>query len=119
MTESLLQGRHILLIEDDFFVAHDLAMSLAEAGAVVVGPAASVASGRALILATDRLDGTIMDINLSGELSFELVDMLRARSVPVVFASGYDREAIPMDFADVPLCEKPIDLGRCAAAMFG
>lgn len=118
MTQSLIAGRHILLVEDDFFVAHDLAMSLGETGAIVIGPAATVASGRKLILESDRLDAAILDINLSGELSFELVDMLLARSVPVAFASGYDREAIPPRFVNVPLCEKPLDLERCAAAMF-
>lgn len=119
MTQSLLAGRHILLVEDDFFVAHDLAMTLEAAGAVVVGPASSVASGRNLILKADRIDGAIMDINLGGELSYELVDMLLARSIPLAFATGYDREVIPARYASVPLCEKPLDLMRCAAAIFG
>lgn len=119
MPTSLLAGRHILLVEDDFFVAHDLAMSLKAAQAVVIGPVASVASGRTLIAQTDRLDGAIMDVNLGQELSYELVDLLEARAVPVAFASGYDRAVIPKRYAHVPLCEKPINLMRCAAAMFG
>lgn len=113
-----LAGRHLLLVEDDFFVAHDLAMSLQAAGAVVVGPVSSVAAGRTVIHRTVRLDGAIMDINLGGELSYELVDMLLSRGVPVTFATGYDRQVVPARYRDIPLCEKPLDLVRCAMALF-
>lgn len=118
MPQPTLSGRHLLLVEDDFFVAHDLALSLQAAGAVVVGPVSSVAAGRTVIRQTSRLDGAIMDINLGGELSYELVDMLLARDVPVTFATGYDRQVVPACYKDIPLCEKPLDLVNCVKALF-
>lgn len=117
-SHPILAGRHILLVEDDFFVAHDLTLSLQAAGAVVVGPVSSLASGRTVIRRTSRLDGAIMDINLGGELSYELIDMLLARDVPVTFATGYDRQAVPARYRDIPLCEKPLDMVSCAKALF-
>ncbi len=117
-SHPILAGRHILLVEDDFFVAHDLTLSLQAAGAVVVGPVSSLASGRTVIRRTSRLDGAILDINLGGELSYELIDMLLARDVPVTFATGYDRQAVAARYRHIPLCEKPLDMVSCAKALF-
>ena len=118
MAQPTLAGRHILLVEDDFLVAHDLALSLQAVGVVVIGPVSTVAAARTVIHRTTRLDGAIMDIKLGGELSYELIDMLLARDVPVTFATGYDRKAVPARYRHIPLCEKPLDLVRCAAALF-
>jgi hypothetical protein len=55
----------------------------------------------------------VLDINLRNELIFPVARELRARAVPFVFTSGYDK--IPGgEFADVPLWEKPIDVTRMA-----
>lgn len=52
-------------------------------------------------------------------MAYTLADALRGRGVPVVFATGYDRGAIPERYADVPLCEKPIQPEQVARAIFG
>ena len=114
-----VSGRHILLVEDDFFIAEDLAAALKAAGAHVVGPAASIARAQDLIARTEHLDGAIIDIHLNGELSYPLADVLVARGVSVVFATGYDRGSIPENYAHIALCEKPVDPAQCARAMFG
>ncbi|QDA36688.1 response regulator (plasmid) [Paracoccus liaowanqingii] len=119
VTAPQLSGRHILLVEDDYFAADDLATSFGSAGAQVVGPAASIDHALGLIARTQRLDGAVVDINLGGTMSYDVVDRLRARGVPVVFASGYDRTTIAAPYRDIPLCEKPVDLKRCAKLLFG
>lgn len=118
-TTTSLAGRHILIVEDDFFVADDFAATFEGAGAKVVGPAASLSQALELIERTERLDGALLDINLQGEMVYALADRLRERGVPVVFATGYDRSAIPDLYADIPLCEKPVDPQQVARAMFG
>ena len=114
-----LAGRRILIVEDDFFIADDFAATFEGAGAQVVGPAATLSEAFDLIERTERLDGALLDINLQGELAYTLADALRARGVPIVFATGYDRGAIPERYADIPLCEKPVDPQQVARAMFG
>ena len=114
-----LAGRHILLVEDDFLIALDVTASLKAAGAQVVGPAASLAGALALAAKAEQLDGAILDINLRGEMVYPVADALRARSVPFVFVTGYDRASIPAPYADVPVCEKPFHLGRAVEAIFG
>jgi len=114
-----LSGRRILIVEDDFFIADDFAAIFEAAGATVVGPVAALPEALKLIERTERLDGAILDINLQGEMAYALADALRARGVPLVFATGYDRGAIPERYADIPLCEKPVDPQQVARAMFG
>jgi CheY-like chemotaxis protein len=114
-----LEGRHILLVEDDFFIALDITASLKAAGARVVGPAASLAEALALVARVEQLDGALLDINLRGEVVYPVADALRARSVPFVFVTGYDRTSIPAPYANVPVCEKPFHLDRAVRAIFG
>lgn len=114
-----LAGRRILLAEDDFFIADDFAAAFKAMGAEVVGPVASLAEALELVQAAERLDGAVLDINLQGHKAYPLVDALRARAVPVVFATGYDCGVIPARYADVPVCEKPIQPSQVAAALFG
>jgi CheY-like chemotaxis protein len=113
-----LSGRRILIVEDDFFIADDFAAIFEAAGAKVVGPAATLAAAVDLIERTERLDGALLDINLQGEMAYVLADRLREQGVPIVFATGYDRDAIPERYANIPLCEKPIDPQQVARAMF-
>ena len=114
-----LAGRRILLVEDDFLIAEDFAASFKAAGAEVVGPVATVRDALALIARADRLDGAVLDINLQGQMADAVADALRARGVPVAFATGYDRDAIPERYADVPLCEKPVEPEQIARAFWG
>ncbi|TNC59358.1 response regulator [Rubellimicrobium roseum] len=114
-----LAGRCILIVEDDFFIADDFAAIFEGAGATVVGPAASLSDAMDLIERTERLDGALLDMNLQGEMAYTLADALRVRGVPVVFATGYDRGAIPERYADIPICEKPVDPQQVAQAISG
>jgi hypothetical protein len=48
-----------------------------------------------------------------------LADILAARGMPFVFATGYDRESIPERFDDHLRCEKPVGAESVAKALFG
>lgn len=120
MTKSdLLAGRRILVVEDDFFIAEDMVATLAAAGVEVVGPASTVSAALGLIEEADRLDAAVLDVNLQGEMAYPLADALVARAVPFMFATGYDRGALPARFAGVTVCEKPLTLSQVARAMWG
>lgn len=117
MTEprpNLLRDRRLLVVEDEYIVAMDLAGMLEDRGVTVIGPAASVKDALALISAEEVIDGAVLDINLRGERAYPVADALRARGVPFVFATGYDAWTIPEPYADVPRCEKPVDTGALA-----
>ena len=57
-------------------------------GSEVVGPAAKMEE--ALRLASDAsLDAAILDVNVGGAVVYPVADLLRARGVPIIFATGY------------------------------
>ena len=109
MTEGLT-GKRILIVEDEYFIAADLKRALAEAGAIVVGPAGTLASAQALI--DDDIDLALLDVNLDGEHSYPLANRLHERAVPFAFLTGYDQWALPPAYRDVPRLDKPFDLAH-------
>lgn len=113
-----LRGRRVLVVEDDYFLADRLARELRGMGAAVVGPVGSVEDALDLIAAEGRPDGAVVDVNLHGEMAFPVVDALKALGVPTVFATGYDHESLPADYAAIPCCQKPVDPERVARALF-
>lgn len=117
MADRALNRCRVLVVEDEYLLANELAMELADEGAVVLGPVPSVE--RALALLEDEVppDGAILDVNLGGEAVFPLADVLIDRGVPLIFATGYDASALPERFAHVSRCEKPINMRRITAAL--
>jgi len=93
--EMKLEGKRILLVEDEYFIVQDLARAFSAAGATVLGPAATLSEALELVVSSGALDGAVLDINLQGEMVFPLADVLVNRGVPFVFATGYGQEAIP------------------------
>jgi CheY-like chemotaxis protein len=99
----------VLVVEDNLLIAETICDVLADCGCTVVGPVPDLPGGAALI-AADGLDGAMLDINLSGILSFPLAAMLEERGVPFVFMTGYDDGAMfPPEFRKVRRLAKPFD----------
>ncbi|PBB83324.1 response regulator [Mesorhizobium sp. WSM3876] len=113
-----LSGLRVLVVEDAFLIAMDLCDQLKDAGCEVIGPAATVKQALEQINGAS-LDGAVLDINLAGERSFPIAQLLTSRGVPFLFLSGYDSAAvIPDEFAQAPRLTKPVDiatLGRTLA----
>jgi ActR/RegA family two-component response regulator len=114
-----LDGKRILLVEDEYFIVQDLARAFTAAGAVVLGPAATLSDALQLVASSGPLDGAVLDINLQGEMVFPLADVLVTRGVALVFATGYDREVIPARFDAYVRCEKPANAEEVVKALFG
>jgi DNA-binding response OmpR family regulator len=100
---------HILVVEDEYLLAIDLVDALKRQGASVVGPVFGLAEALKAISDASVLDGAIVDLNLRGEMSFPVAELLQAKKVPFLLTSGYDRSAVSARFVDVPLIEKPFD----------
>ncbi|HEX4636917.1 MAG TPA: hypothetical protein VH189_12090 [Rhizomicrobium sp.] len=114
-----LEGKRILLVEDEYFIVQDLARVLLAAGAIVLGPAATLSEALKLVASAGPLDGAVLDVNLQGEMIFPLADVLMNRGVPFVFSTGYDGEVIPSRFYGHPRCEKPATPDQVLRALFG
>lgn len=81
----------------------------------MLGPTTSVEQALGLIEQTDRLDGALLDINLRGEISYDVADALTSRHIPFAFTTGYDGSEIPSRFASVPCHQKPFDAQHVVA----
>ncbi|HUF56902.1 MAG TPA: response regulator [Thermohalobaculum sp.] len=104
-----LTGYRILVVEDEYYIADDLRRAALRLGAEVVGPAPTRERALELIVGPQRIDLAVVDINLRGEIVFEVADALEAQGVPFVFATGYNHGAIPERFGHVPCWSKPLD----------
>ena len=114
-----LAGRRVLVVEDEYFLAEDVARALARLGMEVVGPVPTCAEALARLDAGERIDAAVLDINLRGETCYVVADALGARGVPFVFTTGYDRAVVPRVYGHVPHWEKPFDPERLVRALPG
>ena len=85
---STLKGVRVLVVEDSWQVASTMKSALEEVGMVVAKPAATLAGAKRLI-ANHIFDVAVVDINLKGEMSYDLIVRLSDRGVRVVVVSGY------------------------------
>lgn len=110
-----LSGLHILVVEDEYFIAVEVCEILVAHGAEVVGPVPTVEKGRRELNAVD-VHGAVLDVNLRGEAVFALSDLLKAKGVPLLYVTGYDRDALPAERRGALILGKPINADRLAQA---
>lgn len=108
-----LSGQRVLIVEDEYFLAQDLAEYLNHLGVEVIGPVGTVTDALELLHYAD-IQGAVLDINLRGERVYPVADVLEQKQVPFVFASGYGEELEPNAYTDIPRCIKPLDFAELA-----
>ena len=115
-----LQGRRILLVEDDMLIAMMLDEFLRQLGCEPVGPAARLT--RAVELAAGAaIDGAVLDLNVNGEPVYPVAAELARRGIPFVFVTGYSAAHVSEAYRDRPLLRKPFEseeFGRTLGDLF-
>jgi CheY-like chemotaxis protein len=103
---NTLQGCRVLIVEDEPMVGMMIQDMLLDRGYDIAGLAPNLPV--ALELANSlELDVAMLDVNLGGERSFAVADVLRQRHIPFIFASGYGSPAIDPAFTGVKVLHKP------------
>ena len=110
-------GRLVLVVEDEFLIAMDLERLLRRHGWRVLGPAATVDQALRLLRDGETPDVALLDVNLRGELVTPVAAELRARGVPFVLASAYDRLGQAAALAGALNVGKPTDERRLLLAL--
>jgi DNA-binding response OmpR family regulator len=108
----MLSGLCVLVVEDEPIIAADLAETVEEGGAVVIGPCSTINEARRGAR-TPRLDAAILDVNLRDGDITPVLEALLARDIPVLIYTG--AELPPKLRARHPnliVLQKPLQPGR-------
>lgn len=109
-----LSGQNIMIVEDDYFVANELADHFRAAKAHVLGPFPSVIDASGHVAAADM---AVLDLNLRDQKVYPLADRLVEAAVPFVFYSAQNIADIPRRFAHISHLPKPHEAGEAVALL--
>ncbi|MBC8128969.1 MAG: response regulator, partial [Rhizobiaceae bacterium] len=110
-------GLHGLIVEDNMIIALDAEQLMIESGMVEVHMAASVSEARKII-AAERVDVALLDVNLGSETSFALIAPLNEKGVPFVFVTGYGEGVVlPEEAGNAVALKKPFASDRLIEAL--
>jgi CheY-like chemotaxis protein len=113
---TVLQGKRVLLVEDEALIAMLAEEMLAELGCVVHATAASVRE--ALDHAgSGGFDVALLDVNVSRERVFPVAEALVRAGTPFAFASGYGGDEIAEPFRGYPILSKPYSTAQLQSAL--
>ena len=100
-----IAGCSVLLVEDESLVAALAEDILLDAGCRVL---LAMRLDEALNLArASKVQLGILDVNLGEGRSYPVADLLQARSIPFIFATGYGRDGLDEVYKGVPVIQKP------------
>jgi CheY-like chemotaxis protein len=114
--DSDTDGKRVLLVEDEPLVSMMLADMLSAFGHKVDGPYSRF--GDAILAAkTGNLQAGILDVNLGGEKTYAVADILTNRKIPFAFVTGYGPDSIVSAFSHAPVLQKPIEAAKLHALL--
>jgi DNA-binding NarL/FixJ family response regulator len=103
----LLNQVSVLIVEDEPFIALDLAEAVKEARGKVIGPAGSAREALALI-DQNLVQAGILDVNLGDGDITSVVELLIKGGAPVIFYSGLALPAVLRErYPSAPAYKKP------------
>jgi DNA-binding response OmpR family regulator len=115
---TALEGKRVLVVEDEFLVATLIEDMLQSAGCVVSGPIARVAEALDAV-DHETYDAAVLDVNLAGDRIDPVADALSRQNVPFMFVTGYNTGALPGEFAARPRLCKPFKMADLLGTLIG
>jgi CheY-like chemotaxis protein len=101
-----LKKLRVLVVEDEAMIAMLVEDMLIELGHTVIAMASRMRD--AIDLAQNGMfDWAILDVNLDGQPSYPVAEILKERGVPFAFATGYGAKGLDTKYRAAPLLAKP------------
>jgi CheY-like chemotaxis protein len=106
----------VLLVEDEALIALMLEDMLEGMDFAVTALAPRVPLGVS-IAETGDFDVALLDVNVAGENVEPVANVLAARGIPFIFATGYGEAGVPLKHRDRPVVAKPFRSEQLEAAL--
>jgi CheY-like chemotaxis protein len=113
MTARRPAGSSVFLVEDEVMIRMMVADMLQELGYSVAAEAGEINEAIRLAQSTD-FDLAILDVNVNGKVISPVADLIRARNLPFIFATGYGSSGLPEEYRDRPALQKPFQIETLA-----
>ena len=111
-----MAGKRVLIVEDEPVIGFALEDMLDSLGWETIGVASRVQEALDLIR-SDAPDTAILDVNLHGEKSYPVADLLADREIPYIFATGYGDSEHPPRHKQITTLTKPYSIEQIRAAL--
>ena len=112
------KGLSIFLVEDEAMIRIMVVDMIEELGHVLAAEAGQI--DQALELAQSaEFDLAILDVNVRDKLITPVAELIKAREIPIIFATGYGSGGLPEGFREFPALPNPFQLETLAAAIDG
>jgi CheY-like chemotaxis protein len=112
----LLDGRNILVVEDEMLILMNAEDILFDLGCRNVLAAATVQQALDLI-ESEPIDAALLDVNLNGARSHAIADVLADRGIPFAYSTGYGANGLRDADRGCPLLIKPYGVDELGEMM--
>ncbi len=102
---SLLDGKRVLVVEDEYFLANELTEAIQTAGGFVVGPFAKASEAKQALI--EGVDLAVLNVRVRDGVTYPLAEQLRGLGIPFVFASGQANDTEPEEWRTSSWIAKP------------
>ena len=109
---NVLEGKRVMVVEDDYFIVAEVIEKLEQCGAQVAGPYASIEDASSSMTLGKKVDAAMLDVNVGGRMIFPFAETLQAQGIPLVFVTGYSEIDIPDSLEHVARLTKPVDFSQ-------
>ena len=112
--------KNVLVVEDEIMIRLLLEDMLGELGYTIAAAVGRI-DDAVKVAKTGEFDVAILDVNLNGQTVSPVAEVLEARGVPFIFATGYGERGLPERFSNRPTLQKPFqqeNLGRMLSQAF-
>jgi CheY-like chemotaxis protein len=113
---QVLRDAKILVVEDAFLIAEDIAATLRDFGGHVLGPV-PCASDALKLIQRQKPDCVVLDAFLQGAAAIGAAVRLRELHIPWVVVTAIDVNKLPLEFRGALFVPKPYDGEALIAAV--
>jgi CheY-like chemotaxis protein len=106
----------VFIVEDEAMIRMMEVDMLEELGHSIAAEAGHLDKAIELARSTD-FDLAILDVNLDGKNITPVAELIKARGLPLIFATGYGAAGVPEEFRDCPALQKPFQVEALSSAI--